>query len=109
MPTKNHRKEGKPEAKMKGPRESLQPLSNSVEVDKAERNPSFLPSNQDEAYIPRIESLVSDSNMQVATMLVKRNKGAPGIDGITVQEIEKVMKTKWPNPSSPIISCLVFS
>jgi len=103
MTTKSRRKEGKPEAKMEGTRESLQPHSKSAEVDKAEREQSFLPSNREETYIPRIESLVSDYNIQEAALRVKRNKGAPGIDGITVQEIEKAINTKWPKIKQEIL------
>lgn len=102
--TTHSRKEGQtPEAKMKESRESLVPLSNSAEVGKTDKNTTFLPSNQNEAYIPRINSLVSDYNIQVAIELVKRNKGAPGIDGITVQEIDKAMKLQWPKIKQEIL------
>lgn len=103
MTTKSRRKEENPEAKTGGKKESFSSLPNSAEVDKAGRNTTLLPSDQDEGYIPKIESLVSDYNIQVATKLVKRNRGAPGIDGVTVQEIEEAMKTKWPKIKQEIL------
>jgi len=103
MAVRNRRKEEEPEAKMKESRESLVPLSNSADTDKAGREEFLLPYNQDGTYIPKIESLINDSNIQVAIALVKRNKGAPGIDGITVQEIEEAMKTKWPKIKEEIL------
>ncbi len=103
MATDNCRKERQLKAKTEESRESLDTLPNSAEVDKAERKTISSPSNQSETYIPKIERLVNDYNIQVATMLVKRNKGAPGIDGITVQEIEEVMKTTWPKIKQEIL------
>ena len=61
---------------------------------------SLLPSDREEVYIPRIESLISDRNIQKAALRVKRNKGAPGIDGITVQEIEKAHDRPTPTVTS---------
>jgi RNA-directed DNA polymerase len=94
MTTENRRKEEKSEAETKGQRRNLPPLSNSAMADRAERETSILPSVH-ETYIPTIESVVSDSNMKRALKAVIRNKGSPGIDGVTTEEIERVMQKQW--------------
>ena len=94
MTTENRRKEEKSEAETKGRRRNLTPLSNSAMVDRAERGTAILPSVH-ETYIPTIESVVSDINMKRALKAVIRNKGSPGIDGVTTEEIERVMQKQW--------------
>jgi RNA-directed DNA polymerase len=94
MTTENRRKEEKSEAETKGRRRNLLLLSNSAMADRAERGTSILPSVH-ETYIPTIESVVSDSNMKRALKAVIRNKGSPGIDGVTTEEIERVMQKQW--------------
>jgi hypothetical protein len=74
-----------------------------VEVEKAERNNSCLPGDQNGIYIPTIERVVSDFNIQGAVEAVMSNKGAPGIDGITVREIKLVMKEQWPMGKQSIL------
>src|SRR5262249_14696336 len=96
MTTDNRRKEEQSEAKAEESRESLIPLPKSAVVDKAERDISILPSYHSKIYIPKIESLVSEWNMQEALEAVIRNKGAPGIDNITTTEIKEVMQKEWP-------------
>jgi hypothetical protein len=87
MTTENRRKE-EYEAKTKDSRRNLVPPTNSAMVDKAEREESILPDNQRYTHIPRIEGVVNDYNIQEAIKAVIRNKGAPGIDGITTEEIK---------------------
>jgi hypothetical protein len=53
-----HRNEEKSDAKTEESRESLVQLLNSVEVEKAERNKSFLSGDQNGIYIPTIERVV---------------------------------------------------
>ena len=96
MTTGIHGNEEQSEANTEDSRESLVHLLDSVEVDKAERDKSFLPGDQNGTYIPTIERVVSDSNIQAAIKAVMRNKGAPGIDGVTVGEIKRVMQERWP-------------
>ena len=57
-------------------------------VDKAKREESILPDSQRYIHIPKIEGVVNDYNIQEATKAVIRNKGAPGVDGITTEEIK---------------------
>lgn len=64
-------------------------------VDKAEKEESLLPDNQRYIPIPKIEGVVNDYNIQEAMKAVIRNKGAPGIDGITTEEIKGEMQKQW--------------
>lgn len=102
MTTENRRKEDESKAKTEESGESSVPLLNSAMVDKAERGTSFLPSDHD-TYIATIESVVDDSNMKRAVAKVVSNKGAPGIDGITTEEIKEVMQKQWPQIRQDIL------
>ncbi len=96
MTTDNRRKVERFTAQAEDSRESLVPLPNSAMVDKAERETSFLPSGQYDTYSATMEGVVDDINIQEAVKAVISNKGAPGIDGITTEEIKKVMREQWP-------------
>lgn len=95
MTTGNHRKTEQSKAKTEESGQKLVLLPNSVMVGKAERKTSILPSDHD-TYIATIESVLDDSNIQEAIKTVVSNKGAPGIDGITTEEIKMVMQKQWP-------------
>ena len=43
-----------------------------------------------------IERVVERSNMQAAYRQVKRNKGAPGVDGMTVDDLGDFLRVHWP-------------
>lgn len=103
MTTDNRRKEEKSEAETKDPGRNPVSFSKSAMVDETERKTSILPSDHHNAYIPTIESVVGDCNIQRATRAVKCNKGAPGIDGITTEEIEEVMLKQWPKIKKDIL------
>ncbi len=79
-------------------------ILNSAMVDKATREESILPDSHDSIHIPRIEGMVSDYSIQEAVKAVKRNKGAPGVDGITTDEITDVMKTQWTKIKQDILN-----
>lgn len=102
MTTDNRRKEEKSKAKTEEAKENLAPLPNSVVVDKAERENTFLPSGQS-PYVPTIEGVVAEWTIKEAIQAVIRNKGAPGVDGIIIEEIEEVMKEKWPKIKQEIL------
>ncbi len=42
-----------------------------------------------------MEAVVESKNMQEAYRRVVRNKGAPGVDGMTVDALGEYLKTKW--------------
>jgi len=43
-----------------------------------------------------MEAIVARDNLKKALAQVKRNKGAPGIDGMTVEELTPYLKEHWP-------------
>jgi RNA-directed DNA polymerase len=45
---------------------------------------------------PSMESVVERDNMRRALEQVRRNKGAPGIDGMTVDDLVSHLKEHWP-------------
>ena len=42
-----------------------------------------------------LEKILSDENMKLAQKRVYANKGASGVDGVTVQELEEYLKRSW--------------
>jgi retron-type reverse transcriptase len=102
MTTENRRKE-EHEAKTEESGQNLVQPTNSAMVDKAEREESILPDNRRYIHIAKIEGVVSDYNIQEAMKAVIRNKGAPGIDGITTEEIKGRMQKEWPKIKQDIL------
>jgi len=103
MTVENRRKEEKSKAQTENSGESSVPFPNSAKTDKTVKEPSFLPSGRESIYIAKIENVISDRNMQEAIVVIKRNKGAPGIDGITTEEIEDEMQKQWPTIKQQIL------
>jgi RNA-directed DNA polymerase len=100
MTTENRRK-GEAKTKDSG-RKPVQPTESAM-VDKAERETPILPDSQIYAYIPTIERVVRDYNIQEAIRVVRSNKGAPGIDNVTTREINEVMHKQWPKIKQDIL------
>jgi len=48
-----------------------------------------------EAMSELLEKILSDENMKQAQKRVYANKGASGVDGVTVQELEEYLKENW--------------
>jgi RNA-directed DNA polymerase len=46
---------------------------------------------------PSMEAVVERENLKKALAQVKRNKGAPGIDGMTVKALGPYLKEHWPS------------
>ena len=44
-----------------------------------------------------LDSILSDSNIALATKQVKANKGSGGIDNITIEQIDEYMLNNWNN------------
>ena len=103
MTADNRRKEEQSKAKLENSEESSVSSLNSAVADKAARNDFFLPSNEQGVYIATIENTLSSRNMMEAYKAVIRNKGAPGIDGITTKEIKKVIQEQWPKIKQDIL------
>jgi RNA-directed DNA polymerase len=102
MTTENRRKEESIAKTEDSGRNPVQPTKSAM-VDKAEREESILPDNQRYIYTPKIRGVVDDYNMQEAMKAVIRNKGSPGIDGITTEEIKEVMQKQWPKIKQDIL------
>src|SRR4051812_43231717 len=45
---------------------------------------------------PSMEAVVERDNLREALARVRRNKGAPGVDGMTVDELASHLKDHWP-------------
>ncbi len=43
-----------------------------------------------------IEAICDPDNIEAALNAVVRNKGAPGIDGLTVKQLPSILKARWP-------------
>jgi len=43
-----------------------------------------------------MEAICSPDNVEAAVRAVVRNKGAPGVDGMTVRELPDVLVARWP-------------
>ena len=46
--------------------------------------------------IELMETICDPENIEAALRAVVRNKGAPGVDGITVRQLPSVLKARWP-------------
>src|ERR1700732_2428309 len=42
-----------------------------------------------------MEAICDSDNIETALRAVVRNKGAPGVDGITVQQLPGILKARW--------------
>lgn len=76
---------------------------NSVVANKAEREETLLPNNQCNLPVPTIEGVVHDCNIQRAIKVVISNKGAPGVDGVTVEDIKGIIQKEWPKIKQEIL------
>ena len=52
---------------------------------------------------PLMEAVVEPGNLRKALARVRRNKGAPGIDGMTVEELGAFLKDHWPETRSRLL------
>jgi len=43
-----------------------------------------------------MEAICDPENIEAALRAVVRNKGAPGVDGITVRQLPDILKARWP-------------
>src|SRR6201996_2815286 len=76
---------------MPGRGEAPRPLAREVEVATATSEP--------ESPAPTanlMEAICDPENIEAALRAVARNKGAPGVDGITVRQLPGILKARWP-------------
>jgi RNA-directed DNA polymerase len=66
------------------------PQERSVEVPPAARGSGHLGSSE------LMERVVSRPNLKAALKRVRKNKGGPGIDGMTVEELLPHLRVAWP-------------
>jgi RNA-directed DNA polymerase len=52
---------------------------------------------------PSMEAVVERENLRKALAQVKRNKGAPGIDGMSVDDLAAYLKDNWPTIRSQLL------
>jgi len=50
-----------------------------------------------------MEAICAWENVETAARAVMRNKGAPGIDGMTVKELPDVLKERWPQIARELV------
>jgi len=53
---------------------------------------------------PSMEAVVEPGNLKEALARVRRNKGAPGVDGMTVDELGDHLKAHWPEVRSRLLA-----
>src|SRR5208282_3148324 len=76
---------------MPGRGEASRPVAREVEVIAAASEPE---SPAPTAYL--MEAICDPENIEAALRAVVRNKGAPGVDGITVRQLPGILKARWP-------------
>ena len=52
-----------------------------------------------------LEKILSDDNIKAAYKRVYANKGAGGVDGVTINELEEYMKEHWKSIKQQIREC----
>src|SRR6201981_3221603 len=71
--------------------ETPRPVAREVEVVTARSEPES-PASTDHL----MEAICDPDNIEAALRAVVRNKGAPGVDGITVRQVPGILKARWP-------------
>jgi RNA-directed DNA polymerase len=76
---------------MSGRGEAPRPVAPEVEVATAAPDP------ESPARVAALmEAICDPDNIEAALRAVVRNKGAPGVDGITVRQLPDVLQARWP-------------
>ena len=63
---------------------------------RSEEEPTATHGNERSGASDLMERVVSRPNLQAALKRVRKNKGSPGIDGMTVEELPGYLRTRWP-------------
>jgi RNA-directed DNA polymerase len=75
------------------------PLAARGEAPSAERSGETLPTVQEHARLGAdglMEQIVERGNLVRALARVRKNKGSPGVDGVTVEDLPAVLRDRWP-------------
>ncbi len=79
------------------PEDSLKVAGGTSEKEERERQASTAEKEKTQPEAERLlEEVLRRENMLSALKRVRSNKGAPGIDGMTVEELVPYLKTEWP-------------
>jgi RNA-directed DNA polymerase len=80
--------------------EALSPLAGGAEVTSA------APAPESPAALvgPMMERIVARDNLKKALAQVRRNKGAPGVDGMTVDDLAAYLKDHWPEIRAQLLN-----
>ena len=104
MTSDNCRKEAQTKAYVDEGRQYLLPLTTSAMDVAVAKEKSFHEKRISPSYRPTIESLARDYNIHEALKAVKRNKGASGIDGMEVEQLEEFLITEGPKVQQAILN-----
>ena len=67
----------------------------SLEIPEGESSTGELLETDSNDYSHLMKRVLEPENLQRAYLQVRRNQGAPGIDGMTVEELPEYLKTHW--------------
>jgi RNA-directed DNA polymerase len=72
--------------------EARRPEGGGTEVDTVRTDSA----SQAVAFEPSMEDIVERNNLKKALAQVKRNKGAPGVDAMSIKDLASYLKDHWP-------------
>jgi RNA-directed DNA polymerase len=55
-------------------------------------------------HVNLLERILSPENMRIAWKRIKANRGAPGVDGITIDEFPDLARPHWEETRSTLLS-----
>jgi RNA-directed DNA polymerase len=71
---------------------------------RSEEEPTASRGNERSGASGLVERACERSNLLAALKRVKKNKGSPGIDGMTVDELPDYMRTHWPGVRDQLLA-----
>jgi len=75
------------------------------EAEKGTETPAVAPGGDSLAAPgPSMEAIVERDNLKKALAQVRRNKGAPGVDGMTVDDLAPYLKDHWPEIRAQLLT-----
>jgi RNA-directed DNA polymerase len=83
------------------------PLANRGEtptVERSEEAPTATQGNERSGASDLMEAVCERRNLQAALKRVRKNKGSPGVDGMTVEELPKYLREHWPRLRGQLLS-----